>query len=286
VLAEELHFSRAATRLGVAQSTLSVRLRELERELDVRLFDRSTRKVELTDAGRRLLEEARSTLAVMADTLDVVRAPTDRDARLRVGCSTAARYGITEPLLDRYERRSPTTLLSVREEATGGLLRALVERRLDVVVSYCQSAPDEFRGERLMQVRAVALVPSADPLARRETVTLAELVRLPLVRVEDTDSSGINTVGLAACRAAGVQPQLTPIPRGDAHEAMRRSGGFAFVTPTASRFGLHGLTAVALRGPAPVLFYDLIWREADVPGLSAFLTAARRERAARRWLSG
>src|SRR5436189_2137615 len=89
-VAEELHFSRAAQRLHLDQPTLSRHIRRLETTLDVRLFDRTTRNVALTDAGRAFVEKARETLAAASAAVDAAHAAASgRVGVLNVGMMVA-----------------------------------------------------------------------------------------------------------------------------------------------------------------------------------------------------
>ncbi len=106
-VAEELNFTRAAARLHMAQQPLSAAIRRLETELGVDLFHRTTRRVELTDAGEALLEPARAALQAADDALAAARAAGSGIAGdLRFGLSTGARYGL-EPCSLRWTRDIP-----------------------------------------------------------------------------------------------------------------------------------------------------------------------------------
>jgi DNA-binding transcriptional LysR family regulator len=285
VLAGELHFSRAAVRLGVSQSTLSVRLRGLEHELGVRLFEPTSRSVALTDAGRHLLAEAATALAVLSDTVDTARHGTPRDAHLRIGASTAARYGVTGAVLDRYDLMAADgPSIEVREEASGAVLRAFARHALDVCITFCSPSPPSASSERLVHTRAMLTFSAREPAARSGCVSIAELAHLPLTLIADRDSDGFNATALAACRAAGIEPEIAWIPRGEADEAFRRAGGFTFVSRWARGFEPDDIVIADIDGEAPMLTYDLVWRDDRAPGVSEFLAAARHERAARGWI--
>src|SRR5262245_46069035 len=113
-VAEERHFTRAAERMGVAQSGLSASIRSLERELDADLFVRHTRRVELTDAGRALLTEANRTLASAAaarEAVDAVRGLVR--GSLSVGSEQCLGVIDLPPLLASFRRAHPGVEISL-----------------------------------------------------------------------------------------------------------------------------------------------------------------------------
>lgn len=168
-VAEELQFSRAARRLQISQPTLSGAIRRLEEELGVELLQRSTRSVELTDAGGRLLVEARAALAGIEESLAAVAPAAAGPPTLRPGVSPAARFGVIEPILDVYARAWPSARVSLREPASGGLLRALAQYQLDVCVTFCARPLPGQHSERLTdQPLTIAL--AQDPGGERRRV--------------------------------------------------------------------------------------------------------------------
>src|SRR3954470_4782711 len=121
-VAEEQSFTRAAERLWIAQPGLSQQIRALERELDVKLFDRLSRGVELTESGELFLGKARGTLAAADEALS-----TGRDAaagvigHLRVGLTVHARSDLVAALLDAFSSERPQVELTVVEAHCGTL---------------------------------------------------------------------------------------------------------------------------------------------------------------------
>lgn len=125
-IAEEQSFTRAARRLSYVQSALSVSIQSLERELGVRLFDRTTHRVALTDAGEALLTSARQTLASVEQTRDVAAALRGvLRGTVRIGIMQSFVFADVPGLLGRFHRQHPEVEIQVRPSAGGS--RALVE---------------------------------------------------------------------------------------------------------------------------------------------------------------
>src|SRR5260370_11410378 len=117
-IAEERSFTRAARRLSYVQSALSVSIQSLERELGVRLFDRTTHRVALTDAGEALLPSAHQTLASVEQTRDVAAALKGvLRGTLRIGLMQSFAFLDVPDLLGRFHRQHPAVQIQVRPSA-------------------------------------------------------------------------------------------------------------------------------------------------------------------------
>ena len=191
-VAEELHFTRAARRLHIAQQPLSAAIARLEQQLGVTLLARTTRRVELTEAGAALLEPARAALAGRrARRSPPPRRPVAaRLGELVVGLSSGAWYGL-EPLFDAVRERHGGLRLHVRQQSTRPLLDDVRAGRLDVAVGLCVQDPGELdvpaaqgrAGVRRRPGRRTGS-PAAGPIVevaelRDETVALDDPVRRP-----------------------------------------------------------------------------------------------------------
>jgi len=132
-VAEELNFGRAAARLQIAQPPLSRQIRQLEQELGVELFRRTKRRVELTEAGRLFLEEARQILSQVEQGVRVAqRASRGEIGRLVVGFEGSSTYDVIPVSLKVYRERFPEVDLVVYAMTTEEQIQALLENRIGI----------------------------------------------------------------------------------------------------------------------------------------------------------
>jgi DNA-binding transcriptional LysR family regulator len=177
-VAEERSFTRAARRLGYVQSALSVSIQSLERELGVRLFDRTTHHVLLTDAGEALLPSARQTLASAEETRDVAAALRGvLRGTLRIGLMQSFAFLDIGKLLGEFHRQHPAVEIQVRPSAGGSLALAaeLQHGGIDIAfVSLREDPPGVSTTE--LAVEELHLVGAAEQLPRqRAPVELSDL---------------------------------------------------------------------------------------------------------------
>lgn len=132
-VAEELHFGRAASRLGMAQPPLSQSIRRLERDLGFLLFARTQRKVELTAAGRVFLDETRRTLMQAEEAVRLARrGASDETAELSITFVSAALYRLLPAALREFRRRSPSVSVKLDERPTEGQIADLKSGAIDL----------------------------------------------------------------------------------------------------------------------------------------------------------
>jgi DNA-binding transcriptional LysR family regulator len=203
-------FVHAAERLHIGQPAVSQQVGRLERELRVRLFERTTRRVRLTPAGERLLPEARAVLAAA----DRVRAVA---AEAAAGSGTVLRLGTSHGLGDRLYRVLDE-LASTAPDVSVRLVRSRQEDRLAAVrsgdldaafVRILESAP----GLELVPVWSEPLVvalPERHPLAAHETVRLGQLGELPVRLASPSNNPPFHRMITTALRNAGVEPPAGP----------------------------------------------------------------------------
>jgi len=279
VIAEELHFGRASLRLSVAQPALTRQVQQLEKELGVQLFDRSHRRIRLTDAGQAFLIEARELLAKAEQAKDSARrAALGETGRLTVAFVGSATYGPLPLILRAFRERFPAVHLLLDEMDSSAQGAALLDRRVDVGFLRTPLADPELASETLLREPIVVALPQGHPLSRRTSVPLAELAGEPFVLFHRGQQPGYAEVVLAVCAAAGFQPRLAQ----EAIEVQTAIGlvgaGFGVcLVPEAVR-GLRrpGVVYRPLESPPPMTELVAVYRRDNRgPAVREFLNAVR-----------
>lgn len=218
-VADELHFGRAASQLGIAQPALSKAIRRLERRLGVSLFERTSRSVTLTAAGQVLAGEARTALdAVSAATTRTQRAGT-RDPHLVLAIKPGGDAGLLPAILAAYE--SESGVLPIDVVFAGDRVSMLHQGQADAALLYTPS--DDIRGldtETLLLEAPVAVLPASHPLARRQSLRMADLKTETLHKHDPSNTSAVGGLSelmhqIALGRKVAVLPQSLTTPLRD-----------------------------------------------------------------------
>ncbi|MEU6972837.1 LysR family transcriptional regulator [Kitasatospora aureofaciens] len=210
VLAEELHFGRAAARLGVAQPPLSQQIRRLEEKVGHPLFLRAPGGVALTPAGHELLPSARRALGELADGLAAARAVGSGEAgRLRIGFSASLALTVLPGLLRGYRERHPGVRLDVREMTGAPQLAALRDRRIDVgLLREPPADATELCFRTVLSEPFVAVLPAHHPLAAQRAVRLGQLADEPFVLLPREEGPPLYDRITGLCAGAGFTPRI------------------------------------------------------------------------------
>ncbi|WP_455359251.1 LysR family transcriptional regulator [Streptomyces sp. SYSU K21746] len=210
VLAEELHFGHAATRLGIAQPPLSQQIRRLEDKVGHALFSREPGRITLTPAGRELLPAARHALTGLADGLAAAReVGSGKTGRLRIGFAASLALTVLPGLLRTFRERFPAVELDIQEMTTAPQLAALHDRTIDSGLLREPPTDDAELGfETVLTEPFVAVLPSAHPLAAQRTVRVEQLADSPFLLLPRTVGPQLHDQITSLCIAAGFTPQV------------------------------------------------------------------------------
>lgn len=209
-VAEELHFTRAAARLHIAQSALSSQVRQLEREIGGQLLVRTKRRVQLTEAGETLLAEGREILAAVEETMSRTRALARGEGNaLVVGSLGPAPGGILAPLLARFNAKHPSSTIEMRAFDFNEALRGLRERRADVAFLYEPLDEPDLLITPLASEPRVVVLSRGHRLAGRASLRPGDLAQETFVTQPLSISSEWRDFWLLS-EQLGAQPQVSP----------------------------------------------------------------------------
>ncbi|HTU84655.1 MAG TPA: LysR family transcriptional regulator [Solirubrobacteraceae bacterium] len=274
-IAEERNFTRAAERLWVAQPGLSTQIRRLEAELGVRLFDRHTRGVELTAAGKLFLERARAALAA-AELARAVGHDFGQGllGEVRVGVSTGLRPPRTPEILYRFFRWRPRVELTVIEGHSRTLVHRLEDGRLDVVLAPSRCASPGLRQAALGSEPWVLFAGSRHPLAGSGPLQARALAGSTILVPSPRDDPGHEEAVQDLLRDIDVPASFARSAPGPAvYQQLAGSEGVVLST------GLESLPmgiCVRRLEPPRTLPFSMLWRdEAPAPALTEFVRIAQ-----------
>lgn len=213
VLAEELHFGRAAERLGIAQPALTQQIQALERELGAELFHRTKRSVKLTVAGRVTLNEAIRTLQQAERTALVARqAGRGELGLIEIGYVGSAIFsGVLSKAISQFCETNPLVEFRLNEIGIIQQLDDVSSGRLDIGILRLpvKSLPPDVAILPLYSEPIILAIPRRHRLARSKTVDLESLKSEPFVAVQIQEGSGFNAQVAQICAAGGLTPRIT-----------------------------------------------------------------------------
>ncbi|HEJ5410376.1 TPA: LysR family transcriptional regulator [Pseudomonas aeruginosa] len=288
-VAEELHFGRAAERLGISQPPLSQQIQALEEEIGARLFERTNRRVELTDAGRLFLDESRQVLAqVDKAVLLARRARLGELGELKIGFTSSAPFTSTIPSsIHAFRKAYPDVHLDLQEMSSRQVLKALLEESLQVGVIRPLALPDAVHWVELFREPLVAVLRADHPLAAgsEDGLAIAALAEEPFVFFPRSYGTGLYDQVIALTRQAGFSPRIAQ----EASEAMTIIGlvsaglGVSILPASFRRTRVDGVVYRTLSDPEATTAVWLVRRQNEGSPLAlSFIDLVTREAASLR----
>ncbi len=279
-VARQLHFTKAAEALSVAQPALSRSIAQLETALGVDLLNRTRRRVELTTPGKAFLERIEPLLRSLAAVPGDIQALAGGQAgQVRVAFTGLAMATVLPGILREFNRRYPGIRVELNESPTSAQLESLKSGEIACGFFHPDaSGPAGLSTKLLLQEKNGVLLPAEHPLARAPKLRLRDLAATPFVLFPRTHNPGFYDRVLAAFQQAGVTPRISDEvwPRANAMGLVRAGLGVTFMTPSEAQQLPLEVTFRELDGPAPESRLVLGWRK-DVtadPALGAFLVVA------------
>lgn len=282
-VAEELHFGRAAERLGMTQPPLSQAIQRLESELGVRLFERTHRSVELTPVGAALLPHVLDVLGA-ARKLPLLAEELFRGLRgsLRLAFVSTADYGVLPELLGRFSRNYPEVEISLLEATGDRQIEALIAEELDAGIIIGReriSLPESFEYLPLHDEALMLAVPeSLEPGVGLDELGLEEVAHLPLLVFPRRVAPGLHDAitGCLTTRGLAINFGQEAIQMQTIVSLVSAGLGFAIVPESLRKLQRSGVRYLRIAGGTPTIETGLIWRRDNaLPALRNFVRLAR-----------
>jgi DNA-binding transcriptional LysR family regulator len=265
-VAEERHFGRAAQRLRMSQPPLSIQIKGLEAELGVRLLNRSTRHVTLTDAGSKFLERARTILGAVEEARDAARgAEQGIRGRLDVGFISSAALSLLPPSIRLFRERFGGVELELKELTSAQQVDALYNDEIKVGLVRLPMRAPGIRFEPVFEERLVVAVPSGHVLERLDRVSLEAIVDLPLIFFTRQLIPGFHAQIVELFQRVGAFPKVAQhAVHLQTIVGLVASGvGIAILPGSAARISREGVVYRALDVPDATSWMGLAWVEGD-----------------------
>jgi DNA-binding transcriptional LysR family regulator len=279
-VAEELHFSRAAQRLHISQPPLSQQIRGLEDELGVKLFERTKRQVQLTEAGKVFLERSYLVLAQLEQTIELTqRIGRGEVGRLAIGFVGSATYTVLPDILSVFREQFPAVELRLHELTTQEQIQALHHKQVDVGIVRSAIIEPGLSVECVLQESLVLALPQTHPLSTQTKVSLSALASEFFILFPAKMGPMFYEQIINMCQQAGFRPKV-------AQEAVQMQTiiglvaaglGIAFVPASLQNFHRSGVIYRPLQEQTPKTGLYLAWRQYDSsPVIRAFLNLAQK----------
>jgi DNA-binding transcriptional LysR family regulator len=275
-VAEELHFSRAAERIGIAQPPLSQQIRQLEEEIGVRLFYRNQRKVTLTAAGELLLRDSRQILQLAEEAKENARrAERGEIGTLVIAFVSSATYGDFMPSVIRdFRERYPKAELKLLEKSTTEQTAAIVAGTVHVGFVRPPISDRKVETETVLKEPILAALPIQHELAKRTSIALSELSDQKFIMLPRNMGLNFYDQTVSLCRDAGFNPEAIQ----EASEIHTIIGlvatgmGVALVPASIVNLNREGVAYMPLMGIHPEVELAIAWKsDVSIPILSNFL---------------
>lgn len=265
-LAETLHFGRAAERLHLTQPPLSRQIAALEKELGVKLIDRTSRHATLTRAGQGFLEDSRAVLAAFDQACtNAKRADRGETGTLAIGFMMHAAYTVLPPLARRFLAAYPDVDVKLREVVPNALVEDVLAARYDAGIMF---SPGPVRGLEIRPIfheKLYLAVHKDHPLAQRKIASAQDLEGQPLIVTSAEATTTARKAVEDYCRGGGFVPtiRLEAQLQNTIVNLVAENLGVALVPDSMRKLSFPGISFLSLKN-APAIEHVLVWRPSNL----------------------
>jgi len=268
-VADELNFTRAAERLHVAQPAVSAQIRDLERDVGVTLFRRTTRRVELTEAGQSLAADARRLLEGLDEAWARARRVAEGvSGRLRIVYTASTAYEALPLILAEIEARAPDLQVSADQLWATEVEEAVLSRAADFGLVRLPDSHEDVAEHVLRREPLAVFASQQNSLVTQQSVSVLDLQNQVILAVPQTLASGFHDLVVGLCRRAGFEPTLLDLTAPGHREPLlshlARHPEQVFVGPASiSTMPWLGVGHVMISDPDARMPLSMIWHSKE-----------------------
>jgi DNA-binding transcriptional LysR family regulator len=210
-VADALSFTKGAQKLRLSQPSLTRQIKDLEEGIGVRLFDRTKRRVSLTEEGKFFLADAKRVLAHSAEIVQAVQGLNGRERpRLNIGYVANLFYSVLPASLAAFQCSLPTVSINLFDMTCGDQFRALEDGKIDIGFVGFQKPIEEpgLKFRLIASYKTVAALAKNNPLAKRAVIKLKDLEPMFFISLSEASYPGYREWLIATCRQAGLKPKI------------------------------------------------------------------------------
>ena len=281
-VAEELHFRRAAERMGMAQTAISAQIKNLEAELGFPLFFRTTRHVSLTQAGSTFLNEARGFLERLDAGVEAARAAANSGLdRVRVGGIDAALTWFLPSVINSFRQKFPEVFLQLTEvTASAAQVQELLSHKIDVAFFRPPAATAAISWETLFEERVFAAIPERSELAQLPSLSAEDLSKENLINYPRHSRPYLAKMVHDSFEATGIKPNIVfeVIDKYTLIQMISQGVGVGFVPQWLALKPVDGVVFRPYESAVSTLQFGVAWRSGDEgTTVNSFIDSARDE---------
>ena len=264
-LCEELNFRRAAEKLHMSQPPLTRLIGQLEQELGVALFTRTTRSVQLTESGKVLLKEAKELLAHVDETARRVRHATSQASKcLRIGYVPLALYTVLPQILSQCRERFEAIELDVSQRTTTASINELQSAEIDIGFVYMPVYSPLLETKIVYREPMKLAIPTDHPLAKQSSAQLVDFANEIFIMHPRAENPAMYDDILRCCTAAGFSPRIRQKSHDQSCMALLTAGqGIHFIASGMECLEPNGVSHIELSDMTPTLEVAIAWRRED-----------------------
>ncbi|MBH8574625.1 LysR family transcriptional regulator [Nostocaceae cyanobacterium CENA369] len=279
-VAEELHFSRAAERLHIAQPPLSQQIQQLELELGVELFHRKTkRQVQLTEAGQVFLQEAYQLLAQLEKAIDLTqRTGRGEKGQLRVGFTSLVTYNLLPQILRKFREKYSEVELVLQEMTTTQQEQALQNRHIHVGFAHPPLEDNTLHQQCIQQEALIVALPETHLLAEQECIPMRSLAEEFFIMFPRHLGPGLYDQIVSLCQQGNFSPKITQeaIQMQTIIGLVSAGMGIAIVPSSLKNLQRSGVVYRPFQEKTPLIETTIVWQQEDItPVLQQFLQVVK-----------